>query len=47
MPGKGEGGNGGLDEMKTCYHECNKFGRYLRNAKVQLVTLLLPLITLR
>jgi len=27
MPGEDEGGNGGLDEMKTCYHECNKFGR--------------------
>jgi hypothetical protein len=33
MPGEDEGGNGGLDEMKTCYHECNKFGTYLRMAK--------------
>jgi hypothetical protein len=33
MPGEGEGGNGGLDEMKRCYHHCNKFGTYLRMAK--------------
>jgi len=33
MPDENEGGNHGLDEVKTRYHEGNKFGTHLRIAK--------------